>query len=109
MDQLVDAFSQGERRNGDEHAEGRDQRPEVGFPPVSEGVLVVGRAAAASAAPAATADEPVKTAVPTLASATPRSAPMATNTVRMLSSGIACHLLPPCCSVSATTRRRRPV
>jgi hypothetical protein len=48
MDQLVDAFSQGERRSGDEHAEGRDQRPEVGFPPVSEGMLVVGRAAAAT-------------------------------------------------------------
>ena len=42
---------------------------------------------------AATADEPVKTAVPTLASATPRSATIATNTVRVLSVGIARPLL----------------
>jgi hypothetical protein len=48
VDQLVDALAQGERRGGDEHAQGRDQRPEVGFPPVPQGMLVVGRAAAAT-------------------------------------------------------------
>ena len=37
MDQLIDALAQGERRSDDEHAEGRDQRPEVGFPPVPRG------------------------------------------------------------------------
>src|SRR6202167_742366 len=48
MDQLADALAQRERRSGDEHAEGRDQPPEVGFSPVPEGMLVVGRAAAAT-------------------------------------------------------------
>ena len=48
MEQLIDALAQGERRSGDEHAEGRDQRPEVGLPPVSQRMLSVGRAAAAA-------------------------------------------------------------
>jgi hypothetical protein len=48
VDQLVDALAQGERRAGDEHAEGRDQRPEVGFPPVSQGMPVVRRAGTAT-------------------------------------------------------------
>src|SRR5208283_60388 len=45
------------------------------------------------AASAAKAVEPVKTAAPTLASVTPRPASRATNTVRVLSSGIARPLL----------------
>ena len=48
MDQLINAVAQGERRAGGQHAEGSDQRPEVGFPPVPQGMLVVGRAAAAT-------------------------------------------------------------
>jgi hypothetical protein len=48
VDQLIDAVAQGERRTGNERAQGRDQRPEVGFPPVPEGMLLVGRAAAAT-------------------------------------------------------------
>ena len=42
-----ESLAQGERRPGDEHSEGRDQRPEVGFPPVPQGMVIVGRAAAA--------------------------------------------------------------
>jgi hypothetical protein len=41
VDQLSDALTQGERRAGHEHAEGRDQRPEVGFPPVPQGMAAV--------------------------------------------------------------------
>jgi len=47
MDQLLDAVPQRERRPGDEHAERRDQCPEVGLPPVPQGMLIVSRAAAA--------------------------------------------------------------
>jgi hypothetical protein len=46
VDQLVDALAQGERGRDDEHAEGRDQRPEIGVPPVPQGMLLVGMAAA---------------------------------------------------------------
>jgi hypothetical protein len=48
VDQLGDALAQGERGAGDEHAEGRDQRPEVGFPPVPQGMPVVRAAGAAT-------------------------------------------------------------
>jgi hypothetical protein len=48
VDQFSDALAQGERRAGDEHAEGRDQGPEVGFPPVPEGMAAVRVAAAAA-------------------------------------------------------------
>jgi hypothetical protein len=48
VDQLVDALAQGERGRDDEHAEGRDQRPEVGFPSVPQRMLSVSRAAAAT-------------------------------------------------------------
>jgi hypothetical protein len=48
VDQFGDALAQGERRAGDEHAEGRDQGPEVGFPPVPEGMAAVRVAAAAT-------------------------------------------------------------
>ena len=48
MDQLIDAVTQGERRTDDECAEGRDQRPVVGFPSVPQRMLIVGRAAAAT-------------------------------------------------------------
>ena len=48
VDQRIDAVTPGERRAGDDHAEGGDQRPEAGFPPVPQGMLVVGRAAAAT-------------------------------------------------------------
>ena len=48
MDQLIDALTQGERRTGDKRAEGRDQRPEEGLPPIPQGMLIVGRAAAAA-------------------------------------------------------------
>jgi hypothetical protein len=41
VDQLLDTRTQGERRPGDEHAQGRDQRPEVGFPPVAQGMPLV--------------------------------------------------------------------
>jgi hypothetical protein len=37
LDQLLDALAQGERGTGDEHSDGRDQRPEIGFPPVPRG------------------------------------------------------------------------
>ena len=47
VDQFVDAVPQGERRAGDERAESRDQRPEVGFPPVPQRMLIIGRTAAA--------------------------------------------------------------
>jgi len=45
------------------------------------------------------ADDPVKTAAPILASATPRPDPRATNTVRVLSSGIT---RPPLAPISIT-------
>jgi len=48
VDQLLDAVTQGERRTGDERAEGRDQRPEMGFPPVPQGIPIVGRSVAAT-------------------------------------------------------------
>jgi len=48
MDQLVDALTQREHGGGDEHSDGRDQRPEVSFPPVSQRMLSVGGAAAAT-------------------------------------------------------------
>ena len=48
MDQFDNAVAQRERRVGDEHAEGRDQGPEVGFPPVPQGMANVRVAAAAT-------------------------------------------------------------
>jgi len=48
VDQLIDALTQGECRTGDEHAEGGDQRPEVGFPPVPQGMPVVSAAGTAT-------------------------------------------------------------
>jgi hypothetical protein len=45
---LIDALTQGERRAGDKYAYGRDQRPEVGFPPIPQGMLIVGWTAAAT-------------------------------------------------------------
>jgi hypothetical protein len=41
VDQLLNAVTQGERRTGDKHAEGRDQRPEMDFPPVPQRMLIV--------------------------------------------------------------------
>ena len=46
MDQLIDALAQREEGAGDEHADDRDQRPEVGFPSIPERMLIVGRTAA---------------------------------------------------------------
>jgi hypothetical protein len=41
VDQFDNAIAQRKRRAGDEHTEGRDQRPEVGFPPVPQGMAAV--------------------------------------------------------------------
>jgi hypothetical protein len=48
VEKFGDAIAQRERRAGDEHAEGRDQGPEVGFPPVPQGMAVVRTAGAAT-------------------------------------------------------------